>query len=94
MANQLFNRTHVRYEVALDILGAIMSHYSESIAIEMDKDQPDQAVIKSAQASKEALRDVREGLDPNAKDEIEDVISRYGKEARELYVEDRGGIDA
>ena len=30
MTNQLFSRAGVRYEVALDVLGAIIAHHSEA----------------------------------------------------------------
>lgn len=49
MTNQLFSRAGVRYEVALDVLGAIIAHHSEAIAAEREKATPDEAVIAAAQ---------------------------------------------
>lgn len=85
MTNQLFNRTGVRYEVALDVLGAIIAHHSEAIAAEREKVTPDEAAIAAAQKAKEELRTIREELDPNAAEAIESVIAQYGQQARDLY---------
>ena len=81
----LFSRTGVRYEVALDVLGAIIAHHSEQIAIERDKPQPDENAIKVAEADKSSLRDLREALEPNDEEAIESVIKRFGQQARDLY---------
>ncbi len=67
MTNQLFSRAGVRYEVALDVLGAIIAHHSEAIAAEREKATPDEAVIAAAQKAKDELRTIREDLDPNAR---------------------------
>lgn len=85
MTNQLFNRAGVRYEVALDVLGAIIAHHSEAIAAERGKATPDEAVIAAAQKAKDELRTIREDLDPNADEAIERVITQYGQQARDLY---------
>ncbi|MGP8438162.1 hypothetical protein ACT2FY_09470 [Paraburkholderia fungorum] len=81
----LFSRTGVRYEVALDVLGAIIAHHSEQIAIERDKPQPDENAIKVAELAKSSLRDLREALEPTDEDGIESVIKRFGQQARDLY---------
>ena len=75
MTNQLFSRAGVRYEVALDVLGAIIAHHSEAIAAEREKATPAEA----------ELRTIREDLDPNADEAIERVITQYGQQARDLY---------
>lgn len=85
MTDGLFSRSGVRYEVALDVMGAIIAHYSEVIAIERDKVSPDESVIAAAQREKDLLRSVRDDLRPNADDAIERVISEYGPKARALY---------
>jgi hypothetical protein len=41
----LFSRTGVRYEVALDVLGAMIAHYAEAIARERDRLDADEIVI-------------------------------------------------
>ncbi|MBO0501512.1 hypothetical protein J1C51_22330 [Chromobacterium haemolyticum] len=81
----LFSRTGVRYEVALDVLGAIIAHHSEQIAIERDKPLPDERAIKVIELAKSSLRDLREALDPNDEEGIESIIKRFGQQARDLY---------
>lgn len=85
MATGLFNPTGVRYEVALDVLGAIISHYAAVIAAEEQKAQPDPAVIQQAEGEQQAIRDLRRSLDANDATAIEHIISTYGPQARALY---------
>ncbi|MCG1040540.1 MULTISPECIES: hypothetical protein [Burkholderiaceae] len=85
MAKQLFSRTGVRYEVALDVLGAIIAHHSEAIAAERDKPVPDEAAIERALQDKDALRALRDELDPREPEAIERVIQQYAPQARKLY---------
>lgn len=87
MTNRLFNRAGVRYEVALDVLGAIIAHHSEVIAAERDKDVPDETAIAAAQKAKDELRALRDELDPKADEAIERVIEQYGQQARDLYAQ-------
>lgn len=86
-ATGLFSRTGVRYEVAVDVLGAIIAHYSEQIGIERSKPQPDESVVELAEQAKSRLRDVREALRPNDREAIESVIKRFGPQARALYAD-------
>lgn len=81
----LFNRTGVRYEVAQDVLGAIIAHHSEQIAKELEKDAPDLKAVDLASVAKDSLRDLRDSLDPNDTEGIEDVIRRFAPQARDLY---------
>lgn len=85
MSTGIFNRTGVRYEVALDVLGSIIAHHSEQIGIEREKVIPDADAITAAEEAKSALRTLREDLDPNDSEAIEAVISRYGSQARDHY---------
>lgn len=85
MTNGIFKRSGVRYEVACDVIGAVIAHHSEVVAIELDKPEPDQAVIAAAEAAKKALRDTREALDTNDIAGIEAAIATYGPQARALY---------
>jgi hypothetical protein len=85
MTNQLFSRAGVRYEVALDVLGAVIAHHSEAIASEREKVIPDEAAIVASQKVKNELRTIRDELDPNADEAIERVIAQYGQQARDLY---------
>jgi hypothetical protein len=92
MSNGLFKRSGVRFEVACDVIGAVISHHAEVIATELDKAAPDQAVIAAAEVAKKALRDTRESLDTNDVAGIEAAITNYGAQARALY-ESTGGAD-
>ena len=85
MNTGLFNRTGVRYEVALDVLGAIIAHHSEQIAIEREKDSPDATAIFIAEQAKGSLRTVRDDLDPKDGEAIEVIIRLYGPQAHALY---------
>ncbi|PPB84020.1 hypothetical protein B0O95_105204 [Mycetohabitans endofungorum] len=85
MTKQLFSRTGVRYEVALDVLGAIIAHHSEAIAVERDKPVPDEAVIERTLQKINALDALRDELDPREPETIERVIQQYAPQARELY---------
>lgn len=85
MSQRLFDRAGVRYEVALDVLGALIAHYSECIAVERSKAAPDEAAIADAQQTKVALRTLRDTLDPHDAEAIERVIEQYGPQARTLY---------
>ena len=87
MTNRLFNRAGVRYEVALDVLGAIIAHHSEVIAAERDKPAPDELAIAAAQTAKDELRALRDTLDPADGDATERVIEQYGQQARDLYAQ-------
>ena len=87
MADNLFNRTGVRYEVACDIIGSIIAHHAEVIGQEREKPQPDEGVIQEAEGHQRRLRDLRENLDAKNAAAIEDVIATYGPEARRLYGE-------
>jgi predicted transcriptional regulator YheO len=85
MSNGLFKRSGVRYEVACDVIGAVIAHHSEVVATELDKAEPDPAVIAAAEAAKKALRDTREALDTRDAAGIEAAIATYGPQARALY---------
>jgi hypothetical protein len=85
MANGLFNRTGVRYEVALDILGAIISHYAAEIASEEQKRHPDPTAIEKAETEQQRIRDLRRNLRSDDAQAIENIITTYGPQARALY---------
>lgn len=84
----LFARTGVRYEVACDVIGAMIARYAEVIGQERERDQPDQAVLQNALQQKRQLMDVRDALEPNDSAAIEATIARYAPLARKLYAED------
>lgn len=84
----LFARTGVRYEVACDVMGAVIAHQAEVIGQERERDQPDQAVLQNALQQKRQLMDARDALEPNDSAAIEAAIARYAPLARKLYSED------
>ncbi len=85
MGTGLFDRTGVRYEVAVDVLGALISHHAEGIAIEEEKDQPDRGLIEAAEGLQRELRDIRDDLDADDATAIEAVIAKYAPQARAAF---------
>ena len=81
----LFDRAGVLYEVACDVIGAIIAHYSEALAQERGKPVPDAAAVERIEAAKRALRLERDELDTSNAEAIKSVIQKYGPQARELY---------
>lgn len=81
----LFSRTGVRYEVALDVIGACIAHFAEGIAAELEKLTPDPIAIKLAKDAQSNLRQARKGLDPNDAEAVEGAIRRYAPMARQLW---------
>jgi hypothetical protein len=82
---ELFSRTGVRYEVALDVIGACIAHFAEGIADELEKPTPDPVAIKLAKDAQSNLRQAREDLDPNDAEAVEDAIRRYAPMGRQLW---------
>ena len=85
MTKPLFDRTGVRYEVAVDILGAIIAHYTEIVATERAKPTRDESVMATALQRKGELRALRDDLPPGDAGAIERVIAEYGPQARALF---------
>ena len=85
MSRGIFSRTGVRYEVACDVIGALIAHQAEIIAAEESKPSPDRGVIADAEATQRRLRDEREGLDSHDLGAIERIIGTYGPQARAAY---------
>lgn len=83
----IFSRAGVRYEVACDVIGAVIAHYAELMANELVSAKPDQRRISMAQRLTSELKDAREGLDPCEPDAIESTIERFGALARHLYAD-------
>ena len=81
----LFDRAGVLYEVACDVIGAIIAHYSETLAHERGKPVPDAATVERIEATKRALRMERDELDASNAEAIKAVIRKYGPQARALY---------
>lgn len=81
----LFDRAGVLYEVACDVIGAIIAHYSEALAQERGKPVPDAAAVERIEAAKRTLRLERDELETSNAEAIKSVIQKYGPQARELY---------
>lgn len=90
----LFDRTCVLYEVACDVLGSIIAHYAEALALEHGKPAPDVTVVKQIEATKRALRLERDELAPSNSEAIQAVIQKYAFVARRLYMVDLAPADA
>lgn len=80
-----FDRAGVLYEVACDVLGAILAHYSEALALERGKPVPDVVTVEQIEAVMCALRFERGELDASNARTIKAVIQTYGFQARALY---------
>lgn len=85
----LFDRAGVRCEVACDVIGSLIAHYTEILGQEREQEQPREAVLRVAGAMKAALDGEREDLDPRDSAGIEAAISRYAPLARRLYGQDK-----
>jgi hypothetical protein len=81
----LFPRTGVRFEVACDVIGALIAHHGEAIADELGKPVPAEAAVAAAESAMAALRDERDALDPTDVVAVEDAIKKYAPMARSLY---------
>jgi hypothetical protein len=81
----LFDRAGVLYEVACDVLGAVIVHYSEVLALERGKPVPDAVTIEQIEVVMRAVRLERDELAPSNVEAIKSVIQTYGFQARELY---------
>jgi len=77
--------TGLRYEVAIDVIGAIISHHAEAISLESRKPSPDQNLIARCEAIQDEMRDLRYGLAADDTQAIERVIATYGPEAKNLF---------
>lgn len=85
MSSGLFNRAGVRYEVACEVLGAILSHHAEVLGLENSKTIVDPAVVVAAQTAIGEINQLRDGLNPKDTAAIENLIAKYGPLARQLY---------
>jgi len=89
----LFSRAGIRYEVALDVLGALIAHYAELLGIERSRPVPDASIVRQAEAIQRHLRRVRNDLDPRDAQAIKAAIAHYAPLARRLYAEPQTGPD-
>lgn len=89
----LFSRAGIRYEVALDVLGALIAHYAELLGIERSRPVPDASIVRQAEAIQRHLRRVRNDLDPRDAQAIEATIAHYAPLARRLYADPQNADD-
>lgn len=82
---RLFDPVGVRYEVACDIIGAIISYHAAMIGDEFRNPHPSEERIQAEEAAQCALEDERNALRSDDPAAIEAVISKYGPIARSLF---------
>lgn len=84
MTSTTFTRC-IRLEVAQDVLGAVIAHWSEIAGQARDAANPDADHLAAIQAEQRKLRILRDKLDPADLAQIESVIAEYAPLARRLY---------
>ncbi|MBR8034632.1 hypothetical protein [Burkholderia vietnamiensis] len=80
--NALFNHGIVRYEVALGVVGAVISKCADQIGDALRKTPPDLETVTHLQAKQRELEVLRTAIDPFDADKIDAVIAQYGPLAR------------
>jgi hypothetical protein len=82
----LFSRSQLRYEVACDVMGAVISHHAHCIG--QQRSQPDGGnaqIIQTHQQAKSGITLQRDLLDPDDAQAVEAAIAQFGPLARQLY---------
>ncbi|MEO6278194.1 hypothetical protein [Roseateles sp.] len=78
--------THgIRFEVAQDVLGAVLAHLAEAAAQALDAANPDPGHLTEIEAEQRKFRTLRHDLDPRDVVQIESVIAEHAPLARRLY---------
>lgn len=80
-----FWRTSTRYEVALDVLGGVISHCAHAISKELENANSDSNTINLYRSAQEEIRSLRDRLNPQNSIEIEAVIARYAPLVKKLF---------
>ena len=88
----LFDRAGVRYEVACDVIGALIAHYAEIMGREREQAQPNEAALRVAGAMKSALAGERDDLDPRDSAGIEAAIWGSKPEPPKIPSADQRGL--
>lgn len=83
--SNIFSRVGVRFEVAQDILGAIIAYHAGVLGQEHAKPNPDQSVIDKALQAQNDMDEMRYRLRHDDEAAIEKIIKEYGPIARELW---------
>lgn len=84
MTSTTFTRC-IRLEVAQDVLGAVIAHWSEAAAQVRDAANPDADHLAAIQSEQCKLRALRDELDSHDLAQIESVIAEHAPLARRLY---------
>lgn len=71
----------IRFEVAQDVLGALIAHWSASAAEVRDDPQTDPARLAEIEREQRKLRNLRHELDPRDAAQIESVIAEHAPRA-------------
>lgn len=85
--SQVFDLVGVRYEVAVDLIGAVIAHHAYVIGVERSKVVPDQDIIDSFERQQQDLRDQREDLSATDAEAVELAIRKFSPLARNLYAQ-------
>ena len=84
--------THgIRFEVAQDVRGALIAHWTEAAAKVRDAADPDASRLSTIQAEQRKLRILRDELDPDDAAQIEAVIAEHAPLAQ---LKPDGSLDA
>ncbi|CAJ0733979.1 hypothetical protein [Ralstonia mannitolilytica] len=79
-------RSGVRYEVALDAIGALLSHLAEQMASERDVPTPDVYRLHVLMAVRACVLEERDMLEPERDPQgVESAVARFGAMARAAF---------
>lgn len=82
----LFSRAHLRYEVACDVMGAVISHHAHCIGQQRSQPNGGNAqIIQNHQQAKNVIALQRDHLAPDDAQAIEAAIAKFGLLARQHY---------
>lgn len=75
----------LRFEVAQDVLGALLAHWAEAAADALESAEADPARLAEIERQQRKYRNLRADLDPRDAVQIESVIAEHAPLARRLY---------
>lgn len=85
--SQIFDPVGIRYEVAVDLIGAVIAHHAHVIGVERSKNAPDQDIIDNFERQQRELRNQRDDLSASDAEAVERAIRRFSPLARNLYAQ-------
>jgi hypothetical protein len=80
-----FTPEKIRYGHAIDLMSAVVAHYSELIALEKVQSQPDLQKIEKYFAIKNMIHEERHLLQPYHIEQVEYLISKYEPMIQKWY---------